>query len=233
VVRKLGVCLRRLAVASILACASTAVTAGPASALVVPAAIGPVAAEQLTATSVTLVDVVDPNGSDTTYVFDYGSTAAYGYSTSRQDVGSGTSPVTVSVTLTGLSPDTLYHVDLVATNAAGSVSSADSSFMTPADQPTVTTPTGTGTRPGPTATSTERLARVPVANPAGWFDWLSAVSCASRSLCFAVGFAGRGRGLVKPIVERWTGHSFTLDSSPATPAAALGAIACAGDTSRA
>jgi hypothetical protein len=60
-----------------------------------------------------------PNGSDTAYWWQYGTTTAYGHTTTPADAGSGRTPVTVSSTLTGLAAATTYHYRLVASNGYG------------------------------------------------------------------------------------------------------------------
>jgi DNA-binding beta-propeller fold protein YncE len=61
---------------------------------------------------------IDPEGSDTTYRFEYGPTASYG-SVSRApeaDAGSSSTYGDVSTEIAGLAPGTTYHWRLVATN---------------------------------------------------------------------------------------------------------------------
>jgi multidrug efflux pump subunit AcrA (membrane-fusion protein) len=70
----------------------------------------------------TLGGSIDPNGSDTTYYFEYGTTTAYGHRTATADAGSGTAALDVSTTVEGLSPATAYLFRLVATNGAGKAS---------------------------------------------------------------------------------------------------------------
>ncbi|HUY06492.1 MAG TPA: hypothetical protein VMU99_04475 [Acidimicrobiales bacterium] len=73
---------------------------------------------------------MNPNGSDTTHVFNYVTTTAYGSSTPSQDAGSGSALVTVSARLSGLTPGTTYLFDFVATDSGGTVSTGDISFTT-------------------------------------------------------------------------------------------------------
>ena len=226
-------CRRRgiLAAASLLVASGVLVTGEATSAAtplqaVPPPSLGPIVAVAASPTTITLDGTLNPNGSDTTYVFNYGTNTTYGSTTPPQDAGSGTAFVTVSAKLNGLAPATTYHFDFVATNSGGSVSTGDLSFTTAAAGATTTsTPPGSA-NPQPPTSVAEGLVQVPVSNPAGLFDSLSGVSCASRSFCLAVGFAGQGRNAVTPLVERWTGGSFTILPSPATPGAALSAIAC-------
>jgi trimeric autotransporter adhesin len=76
-------------------------------------------ASNLLTTTATLNGSINPNGADTTYRFEYGTTAAYGSKTATVDAGSGTAAVQVSASLTGLKPDTAYLFRLVATNSSG------------------------------------------------------------------------------------------------------------------
>jgi streptogramin lyase len=87
----------------------------------------------VTATSASLLGLVDPNDYPTTYTFEYGPTSAYGSSTAAQSAGGGDTPVPVSAAVTGLAPDTTYHYRVVATNQRGTVSGADATFTTAPD----------------------------------------------------------------------------------------------------
>jgi len=77
-----------------------------------------------------LTGTVDPNGSPTTFHFEYGTSNRYGSVTSSQSAGSGSTAVPVSATVTGLAARTTYHYRLVATNAAGTVRGRNRSFTT-------------------------------------------------------------------------------------------------------
>jgi hypothetical protein len=113
-----------------------------------------------TATGAQLSGGVYPNGIDTTYWWEYGPTTAYGQQTPATDIGSGTGPVAVSDTLTGLSPGTTYHYRLVAQNQTGTEYGYDFTVTTPASsttsptQGTATTTTATTPTPTPTPTTT-------------------------------------------------------------------------------
>ena len=87
-------------------------------------------ARDVTSRSAQLLTRVDPNGQATSVRFEYGRTTAYGSFTDRVDVGSGTSPVPVSIPLEGLRPNARYHIRAVATNGTGSTRSLDRSFRT-------------------------------------------------------------------------------------------------------
>jgi hypothetical protein len=64
----------------------------------------------------TLNGSVNPNGSETKYLFEYGTTASYGSKTSEASAGAGSSPVEKGQAVGGLSPNATYHYRVVATN---------------------------------------------------------------------------------------------------------------------
>jgi hypothetical protein len=81
-------------------------------------------------TSVTLTGTLDPRGSETSYAFAFGPTVAYGRRTAVTIVPLGTASGPVSVELTGLTPGTTYHYQLVAANAFGTALGGDRTFTT-------------------------------------------------------------------------------------------------------
>ena len=80
--------------------------------------------------SAVLTGSVKPRGLETTYVFEYGPTKAYGGQTTPASAGSGGSEVPVSAQATGLQPETTYHFRLVATNSMGTDRGSDKTFKT-------------------------------------------------------------------------------------------------------
>ncbi len=88
--------------------------------------------QSVTQTSVTLHGTVDPEGLATTYVFQYGTSTAYGSDTPAASAGSGTKGVGVAVAVGLLSPATTYHYRLAATNANGTTFGHDVTFKTAA-----------------------------------------------------------------------------------------------------
>jgi WD40-like Beta Propeller Repeat len=86
------------------------------------------------ATSASLQAKIDPQGSETTYRFEYGTSEAYGSDVPVPDglVGSGSAGVTVSAHPQGLSPSTTYHYRVVALVASRSetVPGSDGTFTT-------------------------------------------------------------------------------------------------------
>ncbi len=69
-------------------------------------------------TSATFSARIDPNGADTAYYFQYGTSEAYGSVAPIPDgdAGSGLSGSEVSVHVQGLSPSTTYHYRVIASN---------------------------------------------------------------------------------------------------------------------
>jgi hypothetical protein len=73
---------------------------------------------------------VDSEGRTTSYVFEYGTTTAYGAQTPSASAGALDAWRTVSTRVDGLQPGTKYHYRLVARNALGTMASADRTFTT-------------------------------------------------------------------------------------------------------
>jgi hypothetical protein len=74
------------------------------------------AATQITRSGARLAGTVNPNGSATTYHFEYGTSTAYGRRTPDVSAGGGGAAVAVAATVGGLSAATTYHYRLVASN---------------------------------------------------------------------------------------------------------------------
>jgi len=85
--------------------------------------------KDLTTNGVVLSGVIAPGELSTTITFEVGLTTSYGTSV-EADESPLTEKDTVSVTITGLTPNTLYHYRIVAANDLGTVYSADSTFTT-------------------------------------------------------------------------------------------------------
>ena len=95
-----------------------------------PPLVSDVDAIQVADTSARLVGTIDPRNTGTGYVYQYGTTPALGSSTAPLDIGSGTTPITVSQVVGGLAKDTTYYYRLVATNLTGSTASASETLHT-------------------------------------------------------------------------------------------------------
>ena len=89
-------------------------------------------------TEATLTGSVDPNGHSTSWYFEYGTSTSYGTRTSSRSAGSGRGFQSVSVTVSNLTPATIYHFRLVASNSAGTVNGSDGSLATPGPVLTLT-----------------------------------------------------------------------------------------------
>ncbi len=96
-------------------------------------------ASQVGDDSAILNGTVNPNNSDTSYRFEFGPTTDYDSTTSAFDAGSGTTSISVSVTINSLNKNTPYHYRIVATNSSGSSFGHDSTFTTGADSSPVNT----------------------------------------------------------------------------------------------
>ncbi len=85
----------------------------------------------LTESSVDLNAQINPMGFDTTYHFEWGTSTSYGNSVPvpDADIGPGSSDVSVSQHLSGLSANTTYHWRVVATNSIGTTFGQDYTFI--------------------------------------------------------------------------------------------------------
>jgi len=90
------------------------------------------AASSITGTTATIAGSVNPNGTDTHFVFAYGtsSTLSGAKKTTSVDIGSGTTAVSISANLTGLTGGTKYYYSVQATNSAGATNGSIHSFTT-------------------------------------------------------------------------------------------------------
>ena len=100
-------------------------------------------AQVLSPTSATLTGVVNPEGANTAFYFEYGTAAgSYSIQTIPQNIPKGSAPVPVSFTLTGLAPGVIYHYALVAThggvNAGAGADGVFETFPDPLPKPKVT-----------------------------------------------------------------------------------------------
>jgi hypothetical protein len=88
------------------------------------------AADQVTGTTARIAGTVTPNNGATAYVFEYGTTLAFGSITAPASAGSGSAAVPVTESLSGLAAGTTYFYRLVATNAQGTTLGSVMSFTT-------------------------------------------------------------------------------------------------------
>jgi phosphodiesterase/alkaline phosphatase D-like protein len=82
-------------------------------------------------TAATVWGTVDDKGEAATYRFDYGTSSSYTSQTISEPVSdSNSTPTSVDARLTGLSPNTVYHYRIEATDAWGTSYGADQTFTT-------------------------------------------------------------------------------------------------------
>jgi hypothetical protein len=89
-------------------------------------------ARDIKTSSATIGGTVNPNGKDTTYYCQYGTTTAYGATApaTPQPAGSGTSSVPVTISLSGLKAGTTYNYRVVAVNSDGTSNGTNMTFTT-------------------------------------------------------------------------------------------------------
>lgn len=99
-----------------------------------PPQVSAKAASGIKLTSANLNAEVNPNGSKTTYQFEYGKTTSYGSKAPipGENAGSGITSAVISQPLSGLSEGTTYHYRVKAESAAGASFSADETLATAA-----------------------------------------------------------------------------------------------------
>ncbi len=95
-----------------------------------PPQISSLYSSELTETTAIFHAEINPNGFDTTYHFEFGPTGTYGSRApvTNVDIGSGESPQSVTIDLTGLIPHTVYHFRATAENKWGSSFTEDQTF---------------------------------------------------------------------------------------------------------
>lgn len=97
-------------------------------------------ASAISTTSATVSATVDPNGSELECTFEYGPTASLGSTAPcTHEPGSGTSAVTVTATLSGLTPGSGYHFRVAGSYPGGSGQGLESTFQTQEGGPVAVT----------------------------------------------------------------------------------------------
>lgn len=91
--------------------------------------------DNITAAEADIEATVNPGGSATSVIIEYGLTTTYGKTVEADEspLAAGTSGTTASVTLEELTPETIYHYRIVATNSLGTTTGTDQSFETLAE----------------------------------------------------------------------------------------------------
>ena len=86
--------------------------------------------EAILPTSATVAANVDPNGRQTTFVVEYGTSSGFSDVTPARSVGAQTDEVAVNASLDHLTPGTLYHYRVRANSDAGVAIGSDQTFTT-------------------------------------------------------------------------------------------------------
>jgi streptogramin lyase len=142
--------------------------------MTVAPAIGSSKASAVSTRTASLEANVGANSQETNYSFEYGTTSAYGSRTSSSSAGSGAGRSTVSSFVGGLTPATLYHFRVVATNPTGTSYGLDETFTTGsiqgAEEGTIApiVPSGLGAGPlgaNPNTVLPPRLGKTAIARP--------------------------------------------------------------------
>ncbi len=167
----------------------------------------------VTETEAMLRGTINPNGTETKYYFEYGTSTSYGSKTTEASAGSGESNVEVSKTIIGLAKSTTYDYRIVATNTSGETSKGSNQvFMTHPYWSLQATP-----NPG------KEVSR-----------FLDGMSCSSRTACTAVGYYRNEEKHLATLAERWNGTSWSVQTTPnpsgATSSGLYGGVACASST---
>lgn len=100
---------------------------------------------EVTATTATLNGEVDPEGYPAEYHFEYSSDGTHWTSTPEGSAGSGNASAPVTAHITGLTPNTLYIVRLVATGPGGTSAQSETTFATAGAPPTIARTYGAAT----------------------------------------------------------------------------------------
>lgn len=122
----------RWRLASLAVVALCVLAGAPASALAASPAVTPEAATGVGIATATLNASVNPNGLETTYRFEYGTTTSYGTNVPVPDksVGSGKTAVKVAQAIGNLTSGTTYHFRIEASNADGTSFGTDKTLTT-------------------------------------------------------------------------------------------------------
>jgi len=88
-------------------------------------------------TAANIHGTVNPEGSATSYFFQWGVSTTYGFQSPTHSAGSGTKTVSVGTIPTALIPGTVYHYRLVASNRFGASLGRDRTFRTTGHPPAI------------------------------------------------------------------------------------------------
>ncbi len=160
-----------------------------------PPSVTTSSASSVGSTSAKLNGKVDPNGRSTSYLFEYGTTTAYGAKTSSSSAGSGTSSANVTKTVSGLTSGATYHFRLVATSDAGTTTGGDHVFTT-LSPPTATTGQATGI--GPTSATLGGTVNPNARSTSWYFEYGQTISYGSKTSTRNAGSGTASLTVVEP-----------------------------------
>ena len=143
-----------------------AATSATASAATPNAVTG--TAQSVTVNTALLNGTVDPNGNDTSYYFQYGTSTGYGAKTATRSAGNGDGNIGVQLSVAGLAANTAYHYRIVAVGGGTTIRGADRIFRT---LPVIV--------PEP---SKLELARATINMSARWIDVLAPISARASGI---------------------------------------------------
>jgi hypothetical protein len=126
---RLGLESTFIALATMLALTAFCVSGAVAASR--PPAVSTGGVSSLTSSSAVLHGAVNPQGQPANYVFQYGTSHAYGSQTPLASVGGGTATIRVSQLVGALKADTIYHYRILASSPAGARPGEDHLFRTP------------------------------------------------------------------------------------------------------
>ena len=150
------------------------------------------AASGVNASSATLTGTVNPNGQSTSWYFEYGSTTSYGSKTASHDAGAGTTSVSVSATITGLTPGKTYHYRLVAASGAGTTDGSDKTFVA-SEKPTVTTAAANVL--GDTSLKANGSVNPNGLATSAWFEYGTSTSYGSKTAAVSMGSGSSAKSI--------------------------------------
>lgn len=198
---------------------------------VAAAASGPTAvtgrATSVKLNSATLNGTVNPDGTSTTYFFQWGLTTSYGAAGAPVSAGSGVKAKGISQAATGLVQGTLYHYRLVAANRFGTAYGVDRTFKTTGHAPPGVL-TGEGVRIS-TTSATLTGAVYPGSESTSWFfQWGTSTGYGENTTAQAFAPSTTAQLAVTPlagILAPGTIYHFRLVASHAGAATSYGADA--------
>ncbi len=158
---------------------------------------------------------VDPNGDASTYQFEFGPTTSYGTTVPipAKEAGSGINPVKVSQAISGLEASKTYHYRVTAQNSFGLAQGEDETFTTLPPCQGAEAKCEWKTQSTPDLTTSKHQ--------------LSGVSCASATMCFAVGrdaLADKGLG------ELWNGSEWSVQVKASSLSGSPSSVSCPSTT---